>query len=82
MTRFLILKKNMGLIVEAHVREDDSTTVTRGYVRLERGWQAIESGVFYPALSNFSCSSCDDRTACRSRAGEGLRRDGTGSKHR
>jgi hypothetical protein len=32
---------------------------------VERVWRAIESGVFYPAPSTMSCSSCGYREACR-----------------
>jgi hypothetical protein len=36
---------------------------------VERVWWAIESGVFYPAPSAMSCSTCGYRAACRAWAG-------------
>ncbi|MCE9630661.1 MAG: hypothetical protein K8S94_08105 [Planctomycetia bacterium] len=51
--------------VERHVREVESVTVKRTLAGVERVWQAIESGVFYPAPSTVSCASCGSRAECR-----------------
>ena len=64
-TRFLVLTKTKEPVVEEHVREIESAAVKRTLAGVERVWRAIESGVFYPAPSVMSCSSCGYRAACR-----------------
>ena len=64
-TRFLIVTKTREPVVEEHVREVEPAAVKRTLVGVERVWRAIESGVFYPAPSVMSCSSCGYRAACR-----------------
>jgi putative RecB family exonuclease len=68
-TRFLVLTKTKEPTVEEHVREVSPAAVKRTLVGVERVWRAIESGVFYPAPSVMSCSSCGYRAACRAWAG-------------
>ena len=55
-TRFLVLTKTKEPVIEEHVREVDPGNVKRTLAGVERVWQAIESGVFYPAPSVMSCS--------------------------
>ncbi len=64
-TRFLVLTKTKEPVVEEHVREVEPAAVKRTLAGVERVWRAIESGVFYPAPSVMSCSSCGYRAACR-----------------
>ena len=64
-TRFLVLTKTKEPVVDEHTREVASVTVNRTLAGVERVWRAIESGVFYPAPSVMSCSSCGYRAACR-----------------
>jgi putative RecB family exonuclease len=64
-TRFLIVTKTKEPVVEEHVREVEPTAVKRTLAGVARVWRAIESGVFYPAPSVMSCSSCGYRAACR-----------------
>jgi CRISPR/Cas system-associated exonuclease Cas4 (RecB family) len=68
-TRFLVLTKTKEPIIEEHVREVEPVNVKRTLAGVERVWRAIESGVFYPAPSAMSCSSCGYRAACREWAG-------------
>jgi putative RecB family exonuclease len=64
-TRFLVLTKTKEPVVEEHVREVEPAAVKRTLAGVELVWRAIESGVFYPAPSIMSCSSCGYRAACR-----------------
>jgi putative RecB family exonuclease len=64
-TRFLVLTKTKEPVIEEHVREVNPTAVKRTLAGVERVWQAIESGVFYPAPSVVACSGCGYREACR-----------------
>ena len=64
-TRFLVLTKTKEPVVEEHVREVEPAAVKRTLAGVERVWRALESGVFYPAPSTMSCSSCGYRAACR-----------------
>ena len=68
-TRFLVLTKTKEPVVEEHVREVEPAAVKRTLAGVEGVWQAIESGVFYPAPSTMSCSGCGYRAACRAWAG-------------
>jgi putative RecB family exonuclease len=68
-TRFLVLTKTKEPVVEEHVRDVVPEAVKRTLAGVERVWRAIDSGVFYPAPSTMSCSSCGYRTACREWAG-------------
>ena len=68
-TRFLVLTKTKEPVIEEHVREVTPAAVKRTLAGVERVWRAIESGVFYPAPSTVSCSSCGYRAACRAWAG-------------
>jgi putative RecB family exonuclease len=64
-TRFLVLTKTKEPVIEEHVTEATPEKVKRVLVSVERVWRAIESGVFYPAPSVMSCSTCGYREACR-----------------
>jgi len=64
-TRFLIVTKTREPVVEEHVRGVEPAAVKRTLAGVERVWQAIESGVFYPAPSVMNCASCGYRSACR-----------------
>ena len=68
-TRFLVLTKTKEPQIEEHVRDVNPETVKRTLAGVERVWQAIESGVFYPAPSAMNCSGCGYRSACRAWAG-------------
>ena len=64
-TRFLVLTKTKEPVIEEHAREVEPANVKRTLAGVERVWRAIEAGVFYPAPSTMSCSSCGYRPACR-----------------
>ena len=64
-TRFLVLTKTKEPVVQEHVREVEPAAVNRTLAGVERVWRAIESGVFYPAPSTVTCTSCGYRAACR-----------------
>jgi hypothetical protein len=64
-TRFLVLTKTEEPVVEECFREVEPVAVKRTLMGVERVWRAIESGVFYPAPSTMSCSTCGYRDACR-----------------
>jgi putative RecB family exonuclease len=68
-TQFLVLTKTKEPVIEEHVRDVEPGNVKRTLAGVERVWKAIESGVFYPAPSVMSCSSCGYRAACRAWAG-------------
>jgi putative RecB family exonuclease len=68
-TRFLVLTKTKEPVIEEHVREVEPGNVKRTLAGVERVWQAIESGVFYPAPSTMNCSGCGYRAACRAWVG-------------
>jgi putative RecB family exonuclease len=68
-TRFLVLTKTKEPVIEEHTREVNPAAVKRTLAGVERVWRAIETGVFYPAPSTMSCSSCGYRAACRAWAG-------------
>jgi CRISPR/Cas system-associated exonuclease Cas4 (RecB family) len=68
-TRFLVLTKTREPQIEEHVREVETGNLKRTLAGVELIWRAIESGVFYPAPSVMSCSSCGYREACRAWAG-------------
>ena len=68
-TRFLVLTKTKEPVIGEHVREVEPVAVKRTLAGVERVWRAIESGVFYPAPSVMSCSSCGYRAACRAWVG-------------
>ena len=68
-TRFLVLTKTKEPVVETHVREVEPAAVKRTLAGVERVWRAIKSGVFYPAPSTMSCSTCGYRATCRAWAG-------------
>ncbi len=68
-TRFLVLTKTKEPVVEEHVREANPAAVKRTLAGVERVWQAISAGNFYPAPSTMNCASCGYRAACRAWAG-------------
>ena len=68
-TRFLVLTKTKDPVIEEHTTEVTPEKVNRVLASVERVWQAIQSGVFYPAPSAMSCATCGFRTACRAWTG-------------
>jgi putative RecB family exonuclease len=68
-TRFLVLTKTKEPVIEEHTTEVQPEKVKRVLASVERVWQAIQSGVFYPAPSAMSCATCGFRTACRAWTG-------------
>jgi CRISPR/Cas system-associated exonuclease Cas4 (RecB family) len=64
-TRFLILTKTREPVIEEHVREVEPGSVKRTLAGVERVWQAISAGNFYPAPSVIGCAGCGYRAACR-----------------
>jgi putative RecB family exonuclease len=68
-TRFLVLTKTKEPVIEEHRRDVDPASVKRTIAGAERVWQAISTGIFYPAPSALSCSTCGYRAACRAWTG-------------
>jgi putative RecB family exonuclease len=68
-TRFLVLTKTKEPVIEEHVSEVTPEKVNRVLASVERVWQAIQSGVVYPAPSAMTCASCGYRAACRAWTG-------------
>ena len=63
-TRFLVLTKTKEPVIEEHVAEVKPEKVTRTLAGAERVWQAVQTGVFYPAPSAMACAGCPFRQAC------------------
>ena len=68
-TRFLVLTKTKEPVIEEHVREVNPAAVKRTLAGVERVWNAISAGHFYPAPSVVGCAGCGYRAACRAWAG-------------
>jgi CRISPR/Cas system-associated exonuclease Cas4 (RecB family) len=64
-----VLTKTKEPVIKERVREVKPAAVKRTLADAEQVWRAIESGVFYPAPSVMSCSSCGYRAACRAGMG-------------
>jgi CRISPR/Cas system-associated exonuclease Cas4 (RecB family) len=63
-TRFLVLTKTKEPVVEEHVAEVKPEKVARTLAGAQRVWQAMQSGLFYPAPSPMACAGCPFREAC------------------
>jgi CRISPR/Cas system-associated exonuclease Cas4 (RecB family) len=63
-TRFLVITKTKEPVIEEHVAEVKPERVTRTLAGAQRVWQAIQTGVFYPAPSPMACAGCPFREAC------------------
>jgi putative RecB family exonuclease len=63
-TRFLVITKTKEPVIEEHVAEVKPERVARTLAGAERVWQAIQTGVFYPAPSAMACAGCPFREAC------------------
>jgi CRISPR/Cas system-associated exonuclease Cas4 (RecB family) len=63
-TRFLVLTKTKEPVIEEHVAEVKPERVARTLAGAERVWQAVQTGVFYPAPSAMACAGCPFREAC------------------
>lgn len=68
-TRFLVLTKTKEPVIDEYRREVSTDSVKRTIAGAERVWQAISTGIFYPAPSALSCSTCGYRAACRAWSG-------------
>jgi len=63
-TRFLVLTKTKEPVIEEHVAEVKPEKVARTLAGAQRVWQAMQSGLFYPAPSSMACAGCPFREAC------------------
>jgi len=64
MTRFLVLTKTKEPVIEEHVAEVKPERVARTLAGAKRVWEAMQTGVFYPAPSPMACAGCPFREAC------------------
>ena len=62
---FVVLTKTKEPAVDLHVVPADALRSHRQKVVVERVWQSIAAGRFYPAPSPMSCSTCPYRKPCR-----------------
>lgn len=62
--RFIVVTKTKTPVVEQYTIAVDHLRVERTKAIVQRVWQAIESGVFYPSPSPIACGSCAFRQAC------------------
>lgn len=62
---FVILTKAKEPVVDRHLMPVSPAHVTRTKRVVERVWQAIDGGSFYPAPSAVNCPSCPYREQCR-----------------
>ena len=63
-TRLVIVTKTKEPVIEEHVAEVRPEKVDRTLASAKRVWQAIQTGVFYPAPSAMACAGCPFRQAC------------------
>ena len=66
---FAVITKTKEPVVDIHSLPVDPHRVERTKRIVERVWQSIESGTFYPAPSPMNCPSCPFREPCRSWSG-------------
>jgi len=63
--QFIVITKTKSPAVTRHEVTFDTARLERTKRIVERVWQAIQAGVFYPAPSPMNCSTCSYREACR-----------------
>lgn len=63
--QFGVLTKTKAPFVETHAVANDPHKISRVYAIVERVWNAIRGGHFYPAPSPLSCGTCPYRQPCR-----------------
>jgi putative RecB family exonuclease len=66
---FAVPTKTKDVAIDQHQSAVDPRRVERIKRVLERVWQAIDAGHFYPAPNPMNCSGCPFREPCRSWAG-------------
>ena len=62
---FAVLTKTKQPVVQRHVVNAEAGRVQRAGHIVERVWQAIQAGHFYPAPSPVICPSCPFREPCQ-----------------
>lgn len=63
--QFAVVTKAKAPSVDCHQVVADPARIDRTKRTVERVWQAIESGTFYPAPSPMNCSTCPFQEPCR-----------------
>ena len=63
-TRFLVITKTKEPIIEEHTAEAKPERVARTLAGARHVWQAMQTGVFYPAPAAMACAGCPFREAC------------------
>jgi putative RecB family exonuclease len=63
--QFGVLTKTKDPVVETHAVANDPQQIARAYAIVERVWNAIRAGHFYPAPSPLNCATCPYRRPCR-----------------
>lgn len=66
---FAVISKTKTPTLERHPVLLDPQRITRTKRVMERVWQAIESGIYYPAPSAMNCPSCPYQKPCRGWSG-------------
>jgi len=66
---FAVFSKTKEPTIERHSVLHDPQRITRTKLVIERVWQAIESGHYYPAPSAMNCPGCPFQKPCRSWTG-------------
>ena len=66
---FAVFSKTKEPTIERHSVLHDPQRINRTKLVIERVWQAIESGHYYPAPSAMNCPGCPFQQPCRSWAG-------------
>jgi putative RecB family exonuclease len=62
---FSVLTKTKDVVAERHVISADPGRIARVRRIVERVWQAIQDGHFYPSPSPMNCAGCPFREPCR-----------------
>jgi putative RecB family exonuclease len=65
MLEFVILTKTKDVAIDRHLMPIAPAQVVRTKRVVEKVWQAIEAGCFYPAPSALNCPGCPYREQCR-----------------
>lgn len=63
--QFIVITKTKAPAVTRHEVTFDTARLERTKRIVERVWEGIQSGIFYPAPSPMNCSTCSYREACR-----------------
>lgn len=66
---YAVITKTKRPVVERHAVSTSAQRIARTRQIVQRVWQAIESGVFYPAPNSINCPTCTFRERCQAWTG-------------